>query len=272
MRMRDADGQGLGRVGQAMLGEDGKRKETGMRKGCPYFSRINLNKQMIGIARISMKKTVQNKICRIRPGFKHLIAISLLLLLTSCLPTFENGLPPNPNSLNDSRLPGMWINKENGVLKEQLVFNQRSDNWLNIIYIYDIPKSEDNGCLSVLGFEGYTTTVDNQPYICFRYPKTEKPSDNPFMIAKYNVKDRSLVLNLLSYDRVKELILSNKLKGKVEKEDILNGKPESVLVTADSSKIKMIVSTDKEIFGKKPYETMSFTRSDCTPMPATNMK
>ena len=209
-----------------------------------------------------------------------ILSLFLLVFLASCYPEFKNPIPPPPELKADHQILGTWVRTlkaDQYEYKEQLYIFPRGSGWIDVVWIYDIDREEPADGINVLVFEGYSTSVNKQKFLCLRFREKDfnwafqKPysrSDKeiggvPFaaywIIVNYETSSKGdLVIKCFSIPKVEELIKKGKLKGGIVKEDAskatvfenatFNGQRfEDLLKARGLSPIEVITSSSDEL-------------------------
>jgi hypothetical protein len=180
-----------------------------------------------------------------------MLSLLLLIFLASCYPQFKNPIPPPPEQKADHQILGTWVGTNESGSKEQLSIFQRSSGWIDVVYINDIDSRESKDGINVVVFEGYSTFVNKQKFLCLRFREKDwegrdrEAEDFYFLIVNYDTpSDDELIIKLLSLQKVKELIKEGKLKGEVVKRGRYSDK-----VTVTSSSDELIEAISREGVG-----------------------
>jgi len=209
------------------------------------------------------------KVCdRFRRSLYLMFSLVLFVALGSCCPIFKNPIPPPPELKADQQILGTWVRtakvgQYESESKEQLCIFPRGSGWIDVVYIYDIDREEPGDGINVLIFEGYSTSVNKQKFLCLRFRKKDfnwfqkaySRSDKeiggvPFaagwIIVNYETSSKGdLVIKCFSIPKVEELIENGKLKGEVVKEDFFKVQPfDQVLVTSSSDELIEAISRE----------------------------
>jgi hypothetical protein len=204
-------------------------------------------------------------------GFLYSIPCSLLLVsLASCYPKFKNPIPPPSKLKADSQILGTWVRTNESDSKQQLLIFQRSSGWIDVIQINDIDSKESESGISVVVFEGYSTSVNKQKFLCLRLRekdwegKDTEVGDFYFLIVNYEatIKDK-LILRLFSLQKVKELIKEGKLKGEVVRRGQASTVDvDRVIVTSNSDKLVEVISREGvgAFIGQDENEILMFSK------------
>jgi hypothetical protein len=194
------------------------------------------------------------------------------LLAVSCQPEFVNPLPLPAEPKVDIQITGFWWRTTEGDDQQLLVY-PRKDGWVDIIYVYDINSKLSADGVSVLIFEGYTTSLGDQKYMCFRLRKKDigvqtrgaAPEKLNFLMVNYKLSNNGdLVVNTFSSEEVKKLINQDKLSGQIFERDLANGQLDtSVVVTSSSTELAKVLSEEgvQRFIGQGKYDTMTFTKN-----------
>jgi len=194
------------------------------------------------------------------------------MFVSSCYPQFENGLPVGRHLRIDKEITGSWFRStEND--KQQLLIYSRQDDWVDIIYIYDIESKTSRDGVNVLIFEGYTSVISKDKFLCFRLRKKDVrktrndagSQEFSFLIVNYNVSDKGdLIIKSFSVEKAKQLVKQGKLKGEIFERDPAEGRffP-SVIITSSSEKLAAVLSEEgvEQFIEEGPYGLMTFSRS-----------
>jgi len=175
-------------------------------------------------------------------GPSYLTLLLLLVSLVSCCPAFKNPLPLPPEPKADNTILGTWVRAfkpdEQGS-REQLSIFARSSGWIDVVFIYDIDTQTSADGVSVLTFEGYSTSVNDQRFLCLRLRakdlgwlrREDRPNrgdqqatESPFFIFNYQTPSSDkLTITFFSTLKVGELIKKGKLKGEADRKGMLKG-------------------------------------------------
>jgi len=194
-----------------------------------------------------MKRNVFDKF---RSSLYLILLLLLFISLASCYPTFKHPIPPPPELKADRQILGTWVRTTKSGSKVQLsIFQRRSSGWVDVVYIYDIDSKVSRDGINVLIFEGYSTFVNKQQFLCLRLRKkdysyrfqekdyshidTKEVGEFSFYIINYDTPSKDeLIIKHFSTQNVEKLIKEGKLKGEVVKEDVFKGQPfDKVTVT-----------------------------------------
>jgi len=188
------------------------------------------------------------------------VIVSLIISTISCYPIFENPLPRDPAVQVDTALLGDWVVYENGTLKNQLSIGPQQGGWLNIVYIYDIDENHHEK-LNLMTFRGYISALNSKTYVVIEIPSDK---ETRYIIARYSLKDKNtLLVDFLSKAKMQILIESNRLNGKIQQENIAEGKlMPSVIVTSEPNVIARVLcsTADHELFDEGEYSHFQFVR------------
>lgn len=198
-----------------------------------------------------------------------ILSLLLLISLTSCCPVFKNPIPPPPELKADHQILGTWVRTFKGgqhESKEQLSIFQRSSGWIDVVYIYDIDSEGSADGINLLVFEGYSTSVNKQQFLCLRFRKkdfnwrlqekdyslsdkeiVEAPFAAYWIIVNYEISSNDeLIIKRFSTQKVEELIEEGKLKGEVVKEEVFKKQPsDDVLKKRPFDKVTVKSSSDE---------------------------
>jgi hypothetical protein len=177
----------------------------------------------------------------------YLVFLSLLvcLLLASCLPGFKNPIPPPLELKADPQILGTWVSATSEGSKQQLSIFERSSGWIDVVFIYQIDSRLSTDGISVLILEGYSTSIDEQQFLCLRGRAKDHTHDGKetveqgFWIFSYETpKKDGLIVMPFVIPRIEELIKKGKLKGQITPADLLHGRPfDTVVVTSSSAEL-----------------------------------
>lgn len=204
---------------------------------------------------------------RFRSPLYLMLSLVLFVALGSCCPIFKNPIPPPPELKADHQILGTWVRTAKVgqyESKEQLSIFQRSSGWIDVVYIYDIDSEGSEDGINLLVFEGYTTSVNKQKFLCLHFrekdfnwahQKDYSRSDKEFggqpfivywIIVNYETPSNDeLIIKHFSIPKVEELIKKGKLKRELVKDDILKGQPlDKVLVTSSSDELVDVISRE----------------------------
>ena len=196
------------------------------------------------------------------------LALSLLLLicLASCYPEFKNPIPPPTELKADPRILGTWVGTNEAGSKEQLLIFQRSSGWIDVVLIAEIDSKESEDGIDVGIYEGYSTSVNRQRFLCLRFRKKdyshmgpEAVGGPPFYIVNYEAADDNrLVIRHFSIEKVEELIKEGKLKGEIAEGQYID----HVTVTSSSEELAEVISKEGAgaFVGQDKDDILVFTR------------
>jgi hypothetical protein len=190
-----------------------------------------------------------------------ILSLFLLVSLASCYPEFKNPIPPPPELKADHQILGTWVITTKSGSKQQLSIFQRGSGWIDVVYIYDIHSDVSMDGINVLIFEGYSTSVNKEKFLCLRFRKKDfswrlqekdysrsdkEVGEFPFLIVNYETPSNDeLIIKHFSTQKVEELIKKGKLKGEVVKEDIFKGQPfDKVTVSSSSDELVDVISKE----------------------------
>jgi hypothetical protein len=189
-----------------------------------------------------------------------------LVFLASCYPEFKNPIPPPPELKADHQILGTWVRTlkaDQHEYKEQVSIFQRRSGWIDVVWIYDIDKKEPADGINVLIFEGYSTSINKQKFLCLRFREKDwkgrdkevggKPFTAYWIIANYETPSNGdLIIKPFSTQRVEELIEKGKLKGEVVKGKLFKEQGlslDKVTVTSSSDElVELICKEGAEAF------------------------
>ena len=193
-----------------------------------------------------------------------MLSLLLLISLASCYPEFKNPIPPPPELKVDHDILGTWIRTTKSGSKEQISIFQRSSGWIDIVYIYNIDSKVSMDGITVLIFEGYSTYINKQRFLCLRFREKdfnwahqkdhrrsdkevgERPFAEDWIIVNYETPiSDELIIRLFSIQKAKELIKEGNLKGEIVKEDVSKGQPfDKVIITSSSDELVELISIE----------------------------
>lgn len=192
-------------------------------------------------------------------------AVAILLaalFVASCIPTFEHPLPEPDPLAADPGLLGTWLGRDADAGEESrlLVFTRPSGH-VDLVFISGIndPDAEDGVDVSL--FEGYTTLVGEERFLCIRARGMGEEKDDEekpgVMIAAYAIDDGGgLAISLFGPNQVKALIESGKLQGAVEK-----GKhTQTIVVTSPAEALVELVKKGSSGVFYNPEHAIKFER------------
>jgi hypothetical protein len=170
-----------------------------------------------------------------------------LIFLTSCYPEFKNPIAPPSELKADNHILGTWIRTTDSGSKEQLSMFQRSSGWIDVVYINDIDSKESQNGINVGIFEGYSTFLNKQKFLCLRLRKRDfnererEAAEFHFYIVNYEIPNHNeLTIKFFSLQKVKELIKKGKLKGEVVEQGLID----KVTVTSSSDELTEVISKE----------------------------
>jgi len=198
---------------------------------------------------------------RFRSSLYLMLSLLLSISLASCYPEFKNPIPPPPELKADHQILGTWVRMykvDQSEYKEQLSIFSRSNGWIDAVWIYDIDKKESTDGVSLLVFEGYSTSVNKQRFLCLRLREKDwqgrdaKVEASRFLvfwiIVNYETPNNDeLVIKPFSTQRVEELIEKGKLKGEVVKGKLFKEQGlslDKVTVTSSSDELVELISKE----------------------------
>jgi hypothetical protein len=191
-----------------------------------------------------------------------------LISLASCYPEFKNPIPPPPELKADNQILGTWVRTfkaDQTEYKEQLSIFPRSSGWIDVVWIYDIDRKGPGDGINLLVFEGYSTSVNKQRFLCLRFrekdfdwahQKDHSRGDREvagrsivyWTIVNYETPDSDeLIIKPFSTQRVEELIEKGKLKGDVVKKEWSKEQGlslDKVTVTSSSDELVEVISKE----------------------------
>lgn len=142
------------------------------------------------------------------------LAAAVGILAASCVPEFENPLPPSSELAPDSLLVGTWLSPDDPKGGDRMMVLPRSSGWVDILLVSDV--GSDGVDLTV--FEGYSSVVGDDKFLCLRERGVESSDDVTrerglrYVLTYYSVSDRGeLALAPFSYEKVQALITSGDL-------------------------------------------------------------
>jgi hypothetical protein len=189
-----------------------------------------------------------------------LLLITGLLLLTGCVPEFENPLSAPKVMKADPALLGTWkIDSDEAGEITQVSFFGRESGWMDIVFV-DGPSRYDGVEVSI--FEAYTANVNKDTFICLRPRKQDDQEQTngelKYLLAHYHLsKEGILSVNLFDQGAVERIIEEGLLKGEYKN---VNGKKDLVKVVSSSDEIaSAIVEKGVESFISKE-DTVKFRK------------
>ena len=175
-----------------------------------------------------------------------LVLCSILIMMGSgCVPEFKNPLPQPENLKPDAILLGNWVNKEykkgDVEFMHVLVF-ARADGWMEFV---EISRKESDKGVEVYQYEGYSTSVGKDKFLCFRPLRTnpterveENMRNHAYWLAHYKVNRRTFHLTIFSESKIETLIEAGELKSEiVEVENI-----DDFTVTSSSEALTSLIA------------------------------
>ncbi|MHC4508264.1 MAG: hypothetical protein ACYTAO_04790 [Planctomycetota bacterium] len=191
------------------------------------------------------------KLCdKFRGSLYLILSLLLSIYLASCYPEFKNPIPPPPEPKADHQILGTWIRTtdESGS-KEQLSIFHRSSGWIDVVLINEIDSKHSEDGVNVGIFEGYSTFVNRQKFLCLRFRKRDfshrdrEAQEFHFYIVNYETPSKDkLVVKHFSIRKVKELIKEGKLEGVVVKQQ--GQYYDDVTVTSSSDELVKVISKE----------------------------
>lgn len=163
-------------------------------------------------------------------------------VLSSCLPDIDNPPPPGTPAV-DPKLIGNWGGTDKaGNGEYQLSVFPRASGWADLVYVSKINSAADKNA-DIAVYEGYTTTVKDEHYLCFRDRPSEPSGDTTrgpaWHMAHYELAPAgTLAIQIFTDDSLAKLISSAGLKGTV-KDD---GSSKEVHVTATVKELTEMIS------------------------------
>jgi hypothetical protein len=195
------------------------------------------------------------------------LSILGLICLVSCYPEFKNPLPPPPELKADPQILGTWLGTNEAGSKEQLLIFQRSSGWIDVVLIDEIDSKESEDGINVGIFEGYSTSVNRQKFLCLRVRKKDyshvdprEIGEPPFYIVNYETpSDNKLIIKHFSIEKIEELIKEGKLKGEIAKGQYVD----KVTVTSSSDELVEVISREGAgaFIEQDPNYNLVFSRS-----------
>jgi hypothetical protein len=238
---------------------------------------------------------------RLRRVFPVTLSLLLLTALASCQPLFTHPLPPPRELKADNQILGTWtttfkVDKHES--KAQLSIFPRGSGWIDAMYIYDIDCERPGDGLSFLVFEGYSTSVNKQRFLCLRlqekyfnwaqlmgYSPSDKGVGEPpllkyWIIVNYETPNSDeLIMRQFSTEKLEGLIKQGHLKGQVQTgepfphtrfdgqrlEDLLREKGlslKAVIVTSSAQELSEVIGTQDigAFLGQGTFDTLVFSR------------
>jgi hypothetical protein len=211
----------------------------------------------------------------VRDGFRgsshSVLALFLLICISSCYPEFKNPIPPPSELKADPHILGTWVRPTESGSKQELLIFPRSSGWIDVVLISDIDAKEAKSGINVVVLEGYNTSVNKYKFLCLRLREKDwegrdrAVGDFYFLIATYETRNTGeLVVRPFSQERVKELIEEGRLKGKV----IKRGRSSvvdfgDIIVTSSSDELVELISREgiPAFTGENEEDTLVFSRS-----------
>lgn len=205
---------------------------------------------------------------KFRSSLYLILSLLLLICLASCYPVFKNPIPPPPKLKADHQILGTWVRTykaEQHEYKEQVSIFQRRSGWIDLVWIYDIDREEPTDGINVLIFEGYSTSVNKQRFLCLRFREKDsnwalqkahsrsyseaggEPSIVYWIVNYETPNNDELVIKPFSTQRVEELIEKGKLKGEVVKNKLVKEQGlslDKVIVTSSSDELVEVISKE----------------------------
>jgi hypothetical protein len=183
-----------------------------------------------------------------------------LLIVTACVPEFENPLPAPQLMKADPTLLGTWkIDSDEAGEITQVSFFGRKSGWMDIVFVDGSSRYDG---VDVLIFEAYTTNIKKDTFICLRPRKQERQEEthgeSNYLLAHYLLsKEGILSINLFDQAAVESMIEEGLLKGEYKEE---NGRTDLVKVVSSSDEIaSAIVKKGVESFISKE-DTVKFRK------------
>lgn len=175
------------------------------------------------------------------------------LLLVSCVPEFENPLPPDRVEA-DAALLGDWRSEPDARGDQSRAsFFARTNGWYDIVFLTGINRRTGTEGIDCSLYEGFSTRVGDREFLCFRLrerdfkERKDAPEHFRFLIAGYAAGRGSLEVRILSESKVRDLVRGGVLKGQSGQS------PTSGPVVVVSSPIELrdaiLKTPDKELFG-----------------------
>jgi len=188
------------------------------------------------------------KVCdRFQSSLYSMLSLLLFITLASCSPIFKNPIPPPPELKADRQILGTWVRtlkEDQQEYKEQLSIFPLGGGWIDVVYIYGIDREEPADGINLLVFEGYSTSVNKQKFLCLRFREKDfnwahqkdysrrgkEVGGHPFIvywiIVNYETPNNGeLIIKRFSTRRVEELIKEGKLKAEIVKAEVFPGLP-----------------------------------------------
>jgi hypothetical protein len=210
----------------------------------------------------------------VRDGFRgsshSVLALFLLICISSCYPEFKNPIPPPSELKADPHILGTWVRPTESGSKRELLIFPRSSGWIDVVVISDIDAKEAKSGINVVVLEGYNTSVNKYKFLCLRLREKDwegrdrAPEDFYFLIVNYEAPGDELIVRLFSMDKVKALIKEGKLQGKI----IERGRRsvvdfDDIIVTSSSDELVELISREgiPAFTGENEEDTLVFSRS-----------
>ncbi len=158
----------------------------------------------------------------------------------SCVPEFENPLPPSEGLAPDEQLVGTWVPSDDPEGGDRMVVLPRSSGWVDVLLISDV------GCdgVNLAVFEGYSSLVGGDRFLCLRERGVESHDDATrerglrYVLAHYRFSDEGeLAVALFSYEKVQALIAS----GDLSAEDLPRGSETREVVTSSADALASLI-------------------------------
>jgi hypothetical protein len=149
--------------------------------------------------------------------------LAVLLLVLSCMPPRSDHLLSDPAQAKvDPKLAGRWT----GTKDKEPVFFQVSEKEGGLIDVVLVAQDEKKGAV-VLTFEGFSTDLGGKHFLNLR-PKAAKDEfgeswavSERYLFVYYTVTGGSLTLSLPDENLMKAAVTGGKLKGRIEKDELI---------------------------------------------------
>ncbi len=166
----------------------------------------------------------------------------LIVFAASCVPEFENPLPPSTELSPDQQLLGTWVSPGDSAAGDRLMILPRSSGWVDIVLLSDVGSDG----LDLAVFEGYSSLVGDDRFLCLRERGVESDDDTTrerglrYVLAYYRISDDELALASFSYQKVQALIAS----GDLVAEDRPRGSETREVVTTSAEALAALISRE----------------------------
>lgn len=171
----------------------------------------------------------------------RIVCAMLALVTCGCVPEFENPLPPPADLKSDAKLIGNWVCAMDTNETSQLSVFARPSGWMDFVYVTQYLTRGDKRA-DVMAYEGYATQIGKNKFLSLRARVLDSDksegTNGTYVLAYYNAGRSRLDLSFFSQSKVKALMQSGELEGKIVK----GAYTADVTVTAASSNLLSLIS------------------------------